>query len=235
MHIAVCDDNILFLSTLKTQVEALDIADRISDYSDLNSFLRSVESGTRYDAVLMDIDWEQTTTGMDIAERLSRLSPMTRIIYVTGYNDRFSQQIFLQSANLSGYLVKPVDSALLRANLEKVADAVRRDEPTLTVSVSGKPVSLPLGEIAYLESLGHTVSIHIRDEVITVYERLDRLSPMLPEGFLRCHKSFLVNMRHIRRFLERDILLDTGETIPVSRSRYAQAKTDYFRRMGRSF
>lgn len=235
MHIAVCDDNILFLSTLKTQVEALDIADRISDYSDLNSFLRSVESGTRYDAVLMDIDWEQTTTGMDIAERLSRLSPMTRIIYVTGYNDRFSQQIFLQSANLSGYLVKPVDSALLRANLEKVADAARRDEPTLTVSVSGKPVSLPLGEIAYLESLGHTVSIHIRDEVITVYERLDRLSPMLPEGFLRCHKSFLVNMRHIRRFLERDILLDTGETIPVSRSRYAQAKTDYFRRMGRSF
>lgn len=235
MHIAVCDDNILFLSTLKTQVEALDIADRISDYSDLNSFLRSVESGTRYDAVLMDIDWEQTTTGMDIAERLSRLSPMTRIIYVTGYNDRFSQQIFLQSANLSGYLVKPVDSALLRANLEKVADAVRQDEPTLTVSVSGKPVSLPLGEIAYLESLGHTVSIHIRDEVITVYERLDRLSPMLPEGFLRCHKSFLVNMRHIRRFLERDILLDTGETIPVSRSRYAQAKTDYFRRMGRSF
>lgn len=235
MHIAVCDDNILFLSTLKTQVEALDIADRISDYSDLNSFLRSVESGTRYDAVLMDIDWEQTTTGMDIAERLSRLSPMTRIIYVTGYNDRFSQQIFLQSANLSGYLVKPVDSALLRANLEKVADAARRDEPTLTVSVSGKPVSLPLGEIAYLESLGHTVSIHIRDEVITVYERLDRLSPMLPEGFLRCHKSFLVNMRHIRRFLERDILLDTGETIPVSRSRYTQAKTDYFRCMGRSF
>lgn len=235
MHVAVCDDNILFLKGIRTQVEKLDIADQISCYSNLNAFLFSVEGGTQYDAVLMDIDWKQDETGIDIAEKLKELSPLSKIIYITGYNDRFSQRIFLQKSNLSGYLVKPIDSELLRINLEKVADAIHQGESALTIRVGGKPVSVPLNEIVYLESLGHTVNIHTCDEVITVYERLDKLSLLLPEGFLRSHKSFLVNMRRIRRFLERDILLDTGNTVPVSRSRYAQTKRNYVRYMGKLF
>lgn len=236
MQIAICDDDRLFLERFRGQVEALGLARRIECFCTLDSFLYALEDGARYDAVLLDIDWKQDRTGMDLAEELNERSPRTRVIYVTGYNDRFSQRIFLRKSNLSGYLVKPVDTELLRANLEKVEDTVRRrDDPVLTVSVSGKPVSIPHREIVYLESLGHTVNIHTRAEIITVYERLDKLSLLLPEGFLRCHKSFLVNMRRIRRFLDQDVLLDAGAAIPLSRSRSAEAKAEYFRYMGQSF
>lgn len=236
MQIAICDDDRLFLEHLCAQVEALGLTRRIDPFSTLDAFLYALEDGVRYDAVLMDIDWKQDATGMDMAEKLSECSPQTRVIYVTGYNDRFSQRIFLQKSNLSGYLVKPVDSALLRANLEKAAAAAQeRDGAALTVSVGGKPVTVPCCEILYLESLGHTVQIHAHGETVTVYERLDKLAALLPEGFLRCHKSFLVNMRRIRRFREQDVLLDSGEAVPVSRSRCAGAKTEYFRYMGKSF
>ena len=235
MLLAICDDDRVFLERFRGQVEDLGLARRIDCFSALDAFLGALEDGAQYDAVLMDIDWKQDETGMDVAERLSACAPRTRIIYVTGYNDRFSQRIFLQKSNLSGYLVKPVDSALLRANLEKAAAAVAREELTLTVSVGGKPLSIPCREIVYLESLGHTVVIHTREEVVTVYEKLDRLTPRLPEGFLRCHKSFLVNMRRIRRFQAQDVLLDTGAAIPLSRSRSAEAKAEYFRYMGKIF
>lgn len=89
--------------------------------------------------------------------------------------------------------------------------------------------------IVYLESRGHTVTIHTQSETVTVYERLEKLRPLLPEGFIQCHKSFLVNMRHIRRFLPQDILLDTHAQIPVSRSKYALTKETYFRYMGKTF
>lgn len=235
MRIAICDDDRVFLERFRGQVEALALARQIDCYPVLTGFLRALERGAQYDAVLLDIDWKQDETGMDVAERLSEQSPRTRVIYVTGYNDRFSQHIFLRRSNLSGYLVKPVDSELLRANLEKVAAAQEEQEPVLMLTVGGKPVSVPQREILYLESLGHTVNVHTRSEVLTVYERLDRLAPRLPEGFLRCHKSFLVNMRCIRRFLEQDVLLDTGAKVPMSRSRSAGAKADYFRYMGKTF
>lgn len=236
MQIAICDDDPLFLELLASQVEALKFSYKIDCFSKLKDFLHSFESGKRYDAVLMDIDWKQVETGIDIAEKLATCYPQTKIIYVTGYNNRFSQHIFLRKANLSGYLVKPVDSELLQANLEKVANALKKpDDSFLTVNIGGKPISIPHSDLVYLESTGHIVNIHTRDELLKVYEKLDKLTAMLPEGFLRCHKSYLVSMRSIRRFREHDVLLDTGDAIPVSRSRYAQAKADYFRYMGKSF
>lgn len=236
MRVAICDDDRIFLERFRGQVEALGLVSHIDCYHVLADFLRALEHGEQYDAVLLDIDWKQDETGMDIAERLSEVSPRTQIIYVTGYNDRFSQRIFLRRSSLSGYLVKPVDSELLRANLEKAERLSKEQEgPMLTVSSGGKPVSIPQKEILYLESLGHTVNIHTRGELVTVYERLDQVAPRLPEGFLRCHKSFLVNMRCIRRFLEQDVLLDTGARVPMSRSRSAEAKSAYFRYMGKSF
>lgn len=59
MRIAVCDDNVLFLKEIKIQLEKLDIVSQIFCYSSLKTFLFSVEDGQRYDAVLMDIEWQQ--------------------------------------------------------------------------------------------------------------------------------------------------------------------------------
>lgn len=235
MQIAICDDDRLFLEHFCAQVTALGLARRVETFSTAEAFRGALEDGARYDAVLLDIDWGQPETGLEVAEMLYECAPQTKVIFVTGYSDRFSQRIFLKRANLSGYLVKPVDGSLLRANLEKVARGMAERGRVLTVSVGGKPVSIPHGEIEYLESAGHTVGIRARGEVITVYEKLDKLAPLLGEGFLRCHKSFLVNMRRIRRFREQDVLLDSGEAVPVSRSRYVQTKAEYFRYMGKAF
>lgn len=236
MRIAVCDDNPLFLKEISAQLENLHMAVRVNVFSCLPTFFSSVEEGDPYDVVLMDIDWRQDETGMDVAEKLAQIAPRTKIIYVTGYNDRFSQQVFLHRANLSGYLVKPVDSGLLRANLVKVRkELVEQDEPLLTLSCRGKPVSVPHREILYLESLGHTVNIHTAEEQITVYERLNNILQQLPDGFIQCHKSFVVNMRQIRRFQPPDVLLKNGVKIPVSRKRYAETKAAYFKFMGQTF
>ena len=236
MYIAACDDNALFLNELREQLRGLNIADRLAFYSDMDAFFSSVENGEAYDAVLMDIDWGRYETGIDAAEKLYELSPRTRIIYVTGYNDRFSQRIFLQRSNLSGYLVKPVDSGLLRANLEKVQRAgAERESPLLTVVFRGRPVSIPCREIFYLESHGHTVTIHTRTEKTVVYDRLEHILKMLPDGFIQCHKSFAVNMRQIRRFQPPNVLLQNDAAVPVSRSRYPQTKAAYFRYIGKTF
>jgi DNA-binding LytR/AlgR family response regulator len=236
MEIAVCDDNKLFLEEIQKQLGILPIVENTFLFSDLSAFLFSVDGGKRYDAVLMDIDWDQDSNGMDVAEELYKLSPETKIIYVTGYSDRFSQRIFLYRANLSGYLTKPVDMALLQANLKKVANALPyQEEPSIVLGLRGAPVSVPLREIYFIESRGHTVQVHAGSETIVAYERLADILRALPAGFTQCHKSFIVNMSRIRRFRSGDILLKNGEHIPVSRSKYNETKKAYFNFIGETF
>ena len=43
-------------------------------------------------------------------------------------------------------------------------------------------------------------------------------------GFLRVHKGYLVNYRHIRLFQGNDILLDSGECVPVSRRKLQEVE-----------
>ena len=100
MQLAICDDNLDFLVQLEAYLRTLSQIESVAAFSTLDGFLLSVENGAQYDAVLLDINWNQAQNGMDIAEQLLVLSPQTQIIYITGYGDRFVQQIFLQKSNL---------------------------------------------------------------------------------------------------------------------------------------
>jgi len=236
MNIAVCDDNELFLREIGRRLQSLPIVDSTVMFSDLDAFLLSIDSGKHYDAVLMDIEWEMNAGGMDAAAELFKLCPETKIIYVTGHVERFSQHIFLNRVSLSGFLSKPVDAELLLANLQKVADALKyQEQPSLILQQQGAPVSIPYREIYYIESRGHTVCVHTEGEVTTAYERLDSILRSLPAGFYQCHKSFIVSMGKIRRFRSGEVLLKDGSLVPVSRARYAETKEAYFSYMGSRF
>jgi len=235
MEIAVCDDVKSNLKEIEAQLQLLDLTDNIYTFCDLDAFLFSIDGGKRYDVVFMDIEWNEKAVGIDIAAALYKLCPETKIIYVTGYVE-LSQQIFLNRANLSGFLTKPVDTALLRANLQKIADDLPyAPQPALVIKQKGAPISIPLRMIYFIESYGHTINVHTADETVTAYERLENIMRSLPVGFYKCHKSFIVNMNQIRRFLPRDILLKNDASVPVSRAKYAEAKEAYFKFMGQRF
>ncbi|MCL2198191.1 MAG: LytTR family DNA-binding domain-containing protein [Defluviitaleaceae bacterium] len=231
MHIAVCDDNVKFLNNFEAQLKMFDVVESINLFSNLDTFLFSVDGGRRYDAVFMDISWGENPLGIDAASELHKLSPHTKVIFVTGHVETFSQQIFLNDANLSGLLAKPVDTGILQANLQKVAQGLSfGTQPALFIKK--KSLSIPAHEIIYIESQNHTVLIHTEKETVTVYETLKTVLDALPKGFFQCHKSFVVNMSQIRRFQTADILMKNGKTIPVSRKKYTATRNNYLQFMG---
>jgi len=56
MEIAVCDDNKEFLIGFESQLKTLFMVENVFAFSDLYTFLFSIDGGKRYDAVLMDIE-----------------------------------------------------------------------------------------------------------------------------------------------------------------------------------
>ena len=212
MRVAICDDESIAVEMLHDQLKEIKDISHIRTFLSSRDFLSVVEGGERFDIVFMDIDWkEEERTGIDFAADLLKVSPLTQIIYVTGYNDRFSQQIFLKKAK---------------------ENMVLQEEEKLVVKGNGIIHAIPYQEISYFESTGRKLVIFTIHNRIEIYEKLNDLRKRLPNGFLHCHKSFLVNMNHIRRIDKNYILLKNGSEIPISRAKYAETREQYFRYMG---
>ena len=231
MHIAVCDDEKNCLDNMEQLLKSYPGISRTEYYQNLEDLSAALKSGITYDLILMDIEWDQSTeNGIQFAAQYNLLSPQTQFIFVTAYNDKFSQKIFWETINLCGYLVKPVQ----KENLEKLLDKVREknfSSEALMVQHGGTTEKIPSSQIRYLESKAHQIVIHTLSGEVTIYEKLDVYEKRLHKDFVRIHKSFLVNMRYIRRIEMKEVTMQDGTVLPVSKARYSASRDKYFRFM----
>ncbi len=232
MQLALCDDDIISLNDLTTLCQNFPSIKETRPFSDTKALFSAIHDGFSPDVVLMDIDLGNEKSGIDSAAELFALNPKIKIVYVTGYTDRFVQHIFLQPSTLVGFLQKPVQFDLLSAILQKVEN-IRNQERDSLICLSGKDLAtaVPSSSIHYLESSGHRLSIHTDSDCYTIYERLEAVANRLPSDFYQCHKSFLVNMKHIRQIDKYQIYLKDGTVIPIAKSRYNGTKKRYFEYM----
>lgn len=231
MHIAVCDDEKNCLDDMEQLLKSYPGVSRTEYYQSLDDLSAALKNGITYDLILMDIEWNQSTeNGIQFAAQYNLLSPQTQFIFVTAYNDKFSQKIFWETINLCGYLVKPVQ----KENLEKLLDKVREknfSSEALMIQHGGTTEKIPCSQIRYLESKAHQLVIHTMSGEITIYEKLDVYEKKLHKDFVRIHKSFLVNMQYIRRIEMKEVTMQDGTVLPVSKARYSASRDKYFRFM----
>ena len=64
------------------------------------------------------------------------------------------------------------------------------------------------------------------EETVPFYGKLEDLEPALtrpelvPDSFFRCHRSYIVNLRHVQLYDKNEIRLDNEDCIPLSKRRY---------------
>ncbi len=231
MRIAICDDDKNFIKELEEKLGRYSFVSGTEPYCEIEKLFLDLEAGENYDLVLMDLNWGGQKTGLSYAERLYKAAPHLPVIYVTGFNDRFAQHVLLKETNLAGYLTKPIDDVLLEKYLRKVIDS-RDAGKNLTFHQQGRVISVNVKRIIYLESSNHSSVIYTDTASYTVYEKLSDLLERLPDTFVQCHKSYVVNLRWVQRLEPEQILLKNGRQIRVSRSFCARTRQQVFRFMG---
>ena len=130
------------------------------------------------------------------------------------------------------YLTKPVEDMYLSYHLRRCVqqiDARAKDQDVLTYQKNRALCSVPYREVLALESKGHTIQICARDGRTdrAFHGRLDEWEEKLPEEFVRVHKSYIVNMRYIDRIDRKNVLLQGGRAVPISRSKQEETRTRY--------
>ncbi len=85
---------------------------------------------------------------------------------------------------------------------------------------------IPFGQICYLEAREKKVFVRTRTEEFGVNGTIEKFSGELPKNFIRCHRSFIVNMDYVYKIklTENMLYLRDDMFVPVSRSYKAELK-----------
>ena len=178
------------------------------------SFLFHYAEDKDWDILLLDIEMG-AMDGISLAKRIRQDNEMVQIVFVTGFGDYISEGYEVSALH---YLMKPVKQDKLFAVLDRAVAAMRKTERVILLPVGGEMLRLPVGQIEYVEAFSHAVAVTTEADTIQVKMPISEIEKLLGEGFVRCHRSYLVGLKHIARLSKTEVILDSGKALPLSRS-----------------
>ena len=153
------------------------------------------------------------------------LSMMLTIYYGENENAPLFTDIFTMAGIL--YFVVLLTSFILlikhyfvdqRAIGELEEKQAKLDQGYFTVRSNRQTVKVKFDELLYIESLGDYIEIHLLDgREVTSKAKISHMERTLPDGFLRIHRSFIVNRSKISSFSREYVIVGEKE-FPISRS-----------------
>lgn len=233
--ILICDDDPRMLAKIKGQINSLvsllKIKAKIYAYADGSRISDQILASC--DIALLDIDFQtEAYNGIDLARKLRELRNDTIIMFITNFIEYAPEGYEVHAFR---YILKNKFESDINLYFEQAIAEIHKRKEVIKIQVNGEIIDLNLDNILYFEVQQHNISAYVlkfpqRKEVkvYTFYGSLSDLEKRLePQGFLRIHKSFLVNMRHLKKFQCREALLDNGTSLRVGEKGYAENKQKY--------
>ena len=228
MRILICDDDTLIIEQLQKYIESYFESNHLK-CPELVSFTSGeslLADKNEKDIVFLDISLgEETVSGIELGQIINGENPRTQLIFISQYleyaSDVYSTKhtYFIYKNRLNEYLPAALDAALKNLQTDK--------EPFLTVKIKQSHHRIPVNDILFLERNLRETFIYTKSETYTVRDKLNILQQQLPDFFVCCHRSFLVNLHAVSRLQHTEITLTTGQQIPVSRAHYEDVKKSF--------
>lgn len=187
---------------------------QIQRFASAESFLFNYAEDKEWDILLLDIEMG-AMDGVSLAKKIRQENESVQIVFITGFADYISEGYEVSALH---YLMKPVKQDKLFAVLDRAVAAMEKTERVILLPVGGEMRRLPVGQVQYVEAFSHTAAIVTGTDTIQVKMPISEIERMLGVGFVRCHRSYLVGLKHIARLSKTEVILDNGKTLPLSRS-----------------
>lgn len=226
MRILVCDDEHKIIEQLE-EILKREVSDCcFVGVTDIAAALKAIETDS-FDVAFIDIVLEDES-GIDLGLLFQQKHPDTKLIFISGYQNKVPEIFF--SVKPYGFIDKPINSCIVTKYLK----AIQEEAVSLnfTIREKGNELSLPFSDICYIESFKDKVVIHTLVSAFNMWCKLDEVEHLFPKCFVRCHKSYLVNLKYIKKYNNSVFELIDGHFINVSRSHKKETDIKYFEYKG---
>lgn len=221
INIAVCDDEKCMSEKIIKMAEDFfgnkntDIS--VMEYSSGEELLKSNEG---IDILFLDIGM-RGMDGIETARRLRAHGFNGFLIFITVLKEMVFRSFEVQPFD---YLVKPVQEEHFEKTMERLflsmQDRLLPEKVNLLVQKGCESNIISFRDIICCEIIDRKVYLYLASgEVIDFYERIENLEKKLDERFFRCHRSYLINLNHLKSYRNNTAYMADGKEIPVSRLR----------------
>lgn len=230
----LCDDDTVFLEDLRQHVHSIfsqgDDRVRIHCFSGMEDISDPILE--QCDIAILDIDFAgKCYNGIDIAKRLRSCRSDSVIIFLTNYIEYAPEGYEVRAFR---YLMKSEMAQKIERYLNQARAYLSSECETIRFQISGEIINIPITSILYIESQLHKVAVYVQSPNATKIRIYKFNSPigkieeeLSGKGFLRIHKSYLVNMAHIHKYSCHQAELDNGIILKASAAKYSEQKERY--------
>ena len=218
MRVAICEDEEaqqkLLQNCLIEWAEHNKTLLETKTYPDSESFLFAWEDDKDFDLLILDIEMG-SLNGMELAAHIRGQDEAIPILFVTGYEQYMPLGYEVCALH---FLLKPLNKSKLFQVLDRLKE--KRPEDRLLFRTEKGSISLPLSQIWYVEARAHRCILYTKDEEYLLSSPISEIETYLGghREFIRCHRSYLVNIQHISAITPADLFMDDKRRLPVSRS-----------------
>ncbi len=229
MKIAICDDDhrdlLLIASLLKSYRHDRRAELFYESFQNATELLASMENSD-YDVLLLDV-LMPGVSGMQAAHEIREHNSQMEIVFLTS-----SPEFAVESYGVRAYhyLLKPVSEDKLFPILDRLMDNFKKPEDALRVKTKSSVFSLPYRKIEYMEVNTKTLYFYLTDggkrEISGCLADFE-WALLKRSGFMKVHRSYLVNLQWVQELHQRELVTVTGRRVPVARTAYHQVRTAY--------
>ena len=204
-------------------LDDLNIEYEIKVYNSGDDLLEGYDKYT--DIILLDIQMDGLD-GMETARKIREFDDNVEIIFITSFVEYALEGY---EVNAYRYLLKPVKDEDFRTSLINCLNDRNFVKRSIVIKEGNTRIKISLKDIMYIEVQGNDITVHtLKDTYRTKGTMSSFETEINSDMFVRCHKSYLVNLEYIKSIKRYTSILVNDEEVPLSRNKYKEIKDKFF-------
>lgn len=198
LRFVLCDDNFPVLNRLEKMLGSIFIKNDIDAQvvfkaSSSNEILDYAEANT-IDVLILDINLKSNISGCNVADIVRKKNKDVYIIFCTGHME---YALLAYKYKTFDYLVKPITSERLEETIIRLVEDTKEAH---TQFLRFNNTVIKQDEINYIKKDGMKLVFCTPSHNYEVYSSFSKIENCLPDNFVRCHKSYIINVNNITHF-----------------------------------
>jgi len=215
MKIAICEDkasdSAKLCAYISNYCEQHCYDGQIVIFETGEALLDAFSSGA-FDLIFLDIIMPGIS-GMDAARKIRETDRDCSLVFITVSED-YALDGFL--VNAKGYVVKPLKQDVMGSVMHTLRRDFESNSRLIEIPLSGESIMISISDLLYAEVYDKKAIFHMKRGKLTARLPLDELEARLGGiPFLRCHRSYIINMNYVDDMRDNDFLMRNGDIVPM--------------------